>query len=282
MRGEALGFRHVILVCALGLSAGGTALAQNAPIVLSAGTDHARVTIPVSVNGVQVQCVLDTGASTMLLSPDVASIAGLTPQNGIDEIAPDGSRYPGHTTRIARLDVGGITLHDLPAMISSNHANARALCGYDFFLHFRTLIDRDRSLVTLFPPGSALNGMRCLRVDLSTHVPVSTVLINGTPLSNVVLDSGMSGGGILWNGALTKLAHPLVPQISAGYERGRTSALSCGRSAMASFFSDAPAAFVELCASSTPPAGYDGMLQTNLSTVHQLGIDYAARRVCFS
>jgi hypothetical protein len=281
MRGEALGFRHVILVCALALGSGGTALAQNAPIVLSAGTDRARTTIPVSINGVQVQCVLDTGASTMLLSQEIASIAGLTPENGIDEIAPDGLRYAGHTARIAQLDVGGVTLRNLPALISSNRSNAQALCGYDFFLHFRTLIDRDRSLVTLFPPDYALNNMRCLRVDLSSRVPVSTVLINGTPLSNVVLDSGMSGGGILWNGALTKLAHPLEPQVGAGYDRGQSN-LSCGRSAMAAFFSDLPAAFVELCASPMPPAGYDGMLQTNLSTVHPLGIDYAGRRVCFS
>jgi hypothetical protein len=264
------------------MGTGGTALAQNAPIVLTAGTDRARTTIPVSVNGVQIQCLLDTGASTMRLSQETASIAGLTPGNSVDEIAPDGLRYAGRTSRIAQLDVGGVTLHDLPTLISSNPSNAQALCGYDFFLHFRTLIDRDRSLVTLFPPDYALNNMRCLRVDLSTHVPVSTVLIDGTPLSNVVLDSGMSGGGILWNGALTKLAHPLVPQINAGYERGQQSDLSCGRSAMAAFFPDVPAAFVQLCASALPPAGYDGMLQTNLSTVHQLGIDYAARRICFS
>ena len=277
-----MGFRHVILVCALALGTGGAALAQNAPIVLSAGTDHARTTIPVSVNGVQVPCVLDTGASTMLISQETAALAGLTPQNAVAEIAPDGMRYAGHTTRIARLDVGGIVLHDLPALISSNRSNAQALCGYDFFVKFRALIDRDRSLVTLYPAESTLNGMRCLRVDLRTHVPVSTVLIDGTPLSNVVLDSGMSGGGILWSGAMTKLAHPLAPPSGASDERGKARTLSCGRSAMAAFFSDVPAAFVQLCASSTPPAGYDGMLQTNLSTVHQLGIDYAARRVCFS
>jgi hypothetical protein len=281
MRGEALGFRHVILVCALAMGTGGMALAQNAPIVLSAGTDRARATIPVSINGVQVQCVLDTGASTMLLSQEVASIAGIAPGRSVDEISPDGLRYTGHASSIAQLGVGGVTLHDLPVLISSNQSDAQALCGYGFFLHFPTLIDRDRSLVTLFPPEYTLNNMRCLRVDLTTHVPVSTVLINGTPLSNVVLDSGMSGGGILWNGALTKLAHPLVPQISAGYQPGQSN-LSCGKSAMAAFFSDVPAAFVQLCSSATPPAGYDGMLQTNLSTVHQLGIDYAARRVCFS
>ena len=277
-----MGFRHVILVCALALGTGGTALAQNAPIVLSAGTDRARTTIPISVNGVQVQCVLDTGASTMLLSQETASIAGLAPENSVDEIAPDGQRYAGHTTRIAQFGVGGMTLPDLPALISSNQSNVQALCGYDFFLHFPTLIDFDRALVTLFPPEYTLNNMRCLRVDLSTHVPVSTVLIDGTPLSNVVLDSGMSGGGILWNGALTKLARPLARQVSSGYDRGQQSNLSCGQSAMAAFFADVPAAFVQLCSSATPPAGYDGMLQTNLSTVHQLGIDYAARRVCFS
>ncbi|HTA40657.1 MAG TPA: retropepsin-like aspartic protease [Candidatus Acidoferrales bacterium] len=281
MRGEALGFRHVILVCALGLGTGETALAQNAPIVLSAGTDHARTTIPVSVNGVQVRCVLDTGASTMLLSQDTASMAGVTALRAVDEISPDGMRYTGHAARIARLGVGGITVRDVPALISSNRSNAAALCGYGFFDRFPTLIDRDRSLVTLFPADAALNAMRCLRVDLSTHVPVSTVLINGTPLSNVVLDSGMSGGGILWNGALTKLAHPLTPLVTTRYDPDQSN-LSCGRNAMAAFFADLPAAFVQLCTSATPPAGYDGMLQTNLSTVHRLGIDYAARRVCFS
>jgi gag-polyprotein putative aspartyl protease len=281
MRGEALGFRHVILVVAFALATGGAALAQNAPIVLNAGTDHARTTIPVSINGVQVQCVLDTGASTMLLSQAIASVAGIAPGRSVDEVSPDGLRYTGHASQIAQFGVGGATVRDLPVLISSNQSNAQALCGYGFFAHFPTLIDRDRSQVTLFPATYALNNMRCLRVDLTSHVPVSTVLINGTPLSNVVLDSGMSGGGILWNGALSKLAHPLVPRISAGYQAGQSD-LSCGRSAMAAFFADVPAAFVELCSSATPPAGFDGMLQTNLSTVHQIGIDYAARRVCFS
>ncbi len=276
-----MGFRHVILVCALVAASGGTAFAQNAPIVLNAGADRARTTIPISVNGVRVQCVLDTGASTMLFSRETASIARLTPENGVEEVAPDGRRYAGHATRIAQLRVGGVTVRGLPALISTNQSNAQALCGYNFFLHFPTLIDRDRSLVTLFPPEYNLNNMRCLRVDLTTHVPVATVLIDGTPLSNVVLDSGMSGGGILWNGALTKLAHPLAPQTRSAYVPGQSD-LSCGRSAMAAFFADVPAAFVQLCSSATPPAGYDGMLQTNLSTVHQLGIDYAARRVCFS
>lgn len=276
-----MGFRHVILVVALALATGGTALAQNAPIVLDAGTDHARTTIPVSVNGVQVQCVLDTGASTMLLSQAIASVAGIAPGRSVDEVSPDGLRYVGHASQIAQFGVGGATVRDLPVLISSNQSNAQALCGYGFFAHFPTLIDRDRSQVTLFPADYTFNTMRCLRVDLSSHVPVSTVLIDGTPLSNVVLDSGMSGGGILWNGALSKLAHPLVARTSAGYQPGQSD-LSCGRNAMAAFFSDVPAAFVQLCSSATPPAGFDGMLQTNLSTVHRIGIDYAARRVCFS
>ena len=50
-----------------------------------------------------------------------------------------------------------------------------ALCGYDFFTHFPTLIDRDRRLVTLFPSASRVAHLHCVQVDLTPHVPLATI-----------------------------------------------------------------------------------------------------------
>ncbi len=58
--------------------------------------------------------------------------------------------------------------------------------------------------------------MHCLPVDLTPHVPLATVEINDTWVSHIVLDSGMAGGGAIWEGVRTQLRRPLV--ADADYE----------------------------------------------------------------
>jgi Aspartyl protease len=279
MRGEALGLRHVILVCAFAAACVGVAAAQETPAAIFMGDDHSRATIPIEINGIRTQCILDTGASTILVSRSLAYAAGLAPGAGATEIAPNGTTYDDSATSIAHFAVANRVVADLPALISSKLDEAPALCGYDFFARFPTLIDRDRSIATLFPSPNDLAQLRCTPVDLSSRLPIAGVLLNGTALSNVVLDSGLSGGGIFWNGALSRLPEPIVPQTGAAANEQND--MSCGRTALAAFFFDAPASPIQVCSSATRPGGHDGMLQTNLAAVREVAIDYPNGRMCF-
>jgi hypothetical protein len=159
--------------------------------------------------------VLDTGTSAVLVSPYVARVARLVGRAGTFELAPDGTTHMDRETTIPLLNVADLSVRNVRALISSNLYGTHALCGYDFFMRFPTLIDRVHSSVTLFPSPGKTAHLNCLVVDLRAKVPLATIQINDTWLSGIVLDSGMAGGGALWRGVLDRLHQP--PFESDGY-----------------------------------------------------------------
>jgi gag-polyprotein putative aspartyl protease len=243
-------------------------LGATAPVVIGSGLDGTRATIPVQVDGHAERCVVDTGASVMLLSESAARDAGLPFGLPLQEIAPDGRRYADYQTTIGTFTAGGFTANNLPARISSNLPNNVMLCGYDFLSRVPTLIDRDNNQVTLFPASETIDRMHCSPIDLTPRVPLGSINVNGTKIGNVVLDSGMTGGGVLWGGAGSNL-------IAAQY------GMNCNQNAGIAFYDGGPVAQLQLCTSVQRPDGYNGVVETNLSNVHQIAIDYPNRRLCF-
>jgi hypothetical protein len=239
-----------------------------APIVIGSGQDATRATIPVYVDGHAERCVLDTGASVVLVSESVARDAGLSFGAPLEEIAPDGRRYADYETTIGSLMAGDLTLHDLPARISSNLPSSVMLCGFDFLTRVPTLIDRDHNVVTLFPDRKQVDRMHCTQVDLTPRVPLASIAVNGTRVDQVVVDSGMSGGGVLWSGA----GSTLIPSQYG---------MRCGQTASIALYDGAPADALQLCTSPSRPDGYNGIVQATLPSVHQFAIDYPNRRLCF-
>jgi len=238
------------------------------PVTLSSGLSGTRTTIPVSFNGWRSSCILDTGSSAIIVSPMLAREVGLTGKDGTFEVAPDGRSYADRESAISRFAVAGHALRDVHALISSHLTGYSALCGYDFFMRFPTLIDREHSAVTLYPAASKLARMHCLPVNLSPRVPLARVEINGTWLSQIVLDSGMAGGGALWDG---------TRQYSAAFANG----FSCGRSAYIRLAAGTPASSIPMCTEAQRPDGYNGIIETNLPAVHAMAVDYPHKRICF-
>ena len=254
----------------------------SGPVVITSGTNATRTTIPVAINGQRATCVLDTGTSALIVSPWLAQAAHLASRAGTFEVAPDGHTYVDRQTEIAKFGVASYTLRDVPALISPNVSNDNALCGYDFFMRFPTLIDRDHKQVTLFPAPSKLTHMHCITVDLTPHVPLATIEINDTWLSHIVLDSGMAGGGALWDGVRDQLHRPLV--ASANYETIPSAVrqgFACGSVASVRYTPGSPLSSMQICTERQRPDGYNGIIETNLSTVHAMAVDYAHRRICF-
>jgi hypothetical protein len=263
-----------LLVAFLGLTSpglvGATGAFAQSPIALASGLDMSRATIPVDVNGRRYACVLDTGTSAMLVSQSVAQSAGLPSEAPIDEISPDGVHYADQHTHLPRFAVAGYLMRDVPALISSKLGGDTILCGYDFFAQIPTLIDRDKQIVTLFPEIATLDRMRCLPIDLKSRVPIARLQVNGEWVDDIVLDSGMVGGGAIWNGI------GRLPQAPPGV------GLACGFGATIGLFAGLPPNAIPLCTSMQPPDGYNGIVETNLPAVHALAIDYPNRRMCFS
>jgi hypothetical protein len=277
------------LVLSLSLAAGAASILEarhvaraSASIILSSGSAASRTTIPISIDGLRTSCVLDTGTSAIIVSPWVAQAARLVPRAGTFEVSPDGRTYVDRQTEIARLSLPGYTLRDLPALISTNVSGVNALCGYDFFAHIPTLIDRDHRQVTLFPPSSKLRHLHCITVDLTPHVPLATVEINDTWISHIVLDSGMAGGGALWEGVGSQLRRPLV--ANAEYETMPAAVqegFACGAIASVRYAPGSSPSSMPLCTEPQRPDGYNGIIETNLPSVHAMAVDYPHRRICF-
>ncbi|MBV9233030.1 MAG: retropepsin-like domain-containing protein [Candidatus Eremiobacteraeota bacterium] len=249
---------------------------------LRSGENESRTTIPVAIDGRPASCVLDTGSSAMIVSPSFAQAAGLSAGTGTFELAPDGRTYLDRQTRIARLEVAGHSVRDIPALISPNLHGSDALCGYDFFTHFPTLIDRGRHTVTLFPSSSKLARMHCLLVDLAPHVPLATVEINGSWLRQIVLDSGMAGGGALWDGVRSQLRQPLNSDAQyATMPAAMRYGFTCGAVASVRYASGSPVTAMPICTEAQRPDGYNGIIETNLPSVSAMAVDYPRHRICF-
>ncbi|HEY6022670.1 MAG TPA: TIGR02281 family clan AA aspartic protease [Pseudolabrys sp.] len=86
------------------------------------------------VEGRYIDFVVDTGASLVVLRESSAALAGIRPQprdytatavtaNGKIKAAP---------AKIERIEVGGITVYDVPAMVLPDEALAKNLLGVSF------------------------------------------------------------------------------------------------------------------------------------------------------
>lgn len=251
-------------------------------VAIAGGDNASRTTIPVTIDGLHASCVLDTGTSAIIISAAMAESAHLSSRAGSFEVAPDGHTYVDRATSIARLGVAQYALRDVPALISPNVTGDEALCGYDFFAHFPTLIERDRRQVTLFPPSSRLARMHCLPVDLSPRVPLATIEINDTWLTHIVLDSGMAGGDALWDGVRSQLHRPLV--ADAQYETMPAAVhegFACGAVGAVRYAPGAPESAMPICTEPKRPDGYNGIVETNLPSVRAMAVDYPHHRICF-
>jgi hypothetical protein len=254
----------------------------TASTVIGSGSNTTRTTIPVTIDAQRATCVLDTGTSAIIVSPQLAQAARLPTRAGTFELAPNGRTYVDRQTEISKFAVAGYSLHDVSALISPNVSGDSALCGYDFFAHFPTLIDRDHRQVTLFPAPSRLKRMHCITVNLTPHVPLATIEINDTWLSHIVLDSGMAGGGALWDGVRDQLRQPLV--ANAGYETMPAAihqGFACGAQASVRYAPGSALTTMQICTESQRPDGYNGIIETNLVTVHAMAVDYPHSRICF-
>src|SRR6202034_1476380 len=105
------------------------------------------------------------------------------------------------------------------------------------------------------------------------RVPLATVEINGTRLNQIVLDSGMSGGGALWDGVRERLRSPLVSGESYMDQPPTRTGFSCGASAFVTFAMGTATSSMPMCTEEERPDGYNGIIETNLSAMHAIAID---------
>jgi hypothetical protein len=180
------------LSCLLGL--GAPAAADVLEIRYREGQAGA-VIVPVSVQGLgPFDFLLDTGADTTVVHPDVAALARLRPTARIALVTLAGTRLVPQAISdvslagapLGRLDV---LIHDLPAARAQDRG-VRGILGRDAFRTTPVMIDHVRRQLTV--GGPPLAGALPYE-DIDGRPVVQAHLRCGGPPLRLALDSGASG-----------------------------------------------------------------------------------------
>jgi hypothetical protein len=249
------------LMCLFGLA---TPAAADALEIRYREGRAGAVIVPVRVQGLgPFDFLLDTGADTTVVHPDLAARAGLTPTARIELVTVAGSRLvpqaPGEVSLegrpLGRLDV---LIHDLPATRAQD-PTVLGILGRDAFHATPFAIDHVRRQVVLGGPPAA-GGVPYEEVG-GRPVVWAHLRCGGPPL-RLALDSGASGL-ILFAGARPL---PLVTdgrraaQTNAGtawVRAARLESLCVGRARLGELR-------VAVLDTSAGPRGEDGLLPTSL------------------
>jgi hypothetical protein len=121
---------------------------------------HIAVQVMINDKG-PYRLIFDTGAPTMLLTTKVAKECGLIGAGAKKPAIRSPFALPGQVT-IGKLEVGGVTAKDLPAIVLDHPTVAaiadmfgpvEGIVGFPFFARFRTSIDYQAKQFTFEPNG---------------------------------------------------------------------------------------------------------------------------------
>lgn len=200
-------------------------------------TDPAPV-IPIEVNGVKMNAVIDTSADGLVLDKEKAA------ELGIESLADFKGRYEGGSSgevaygKAQSLKLGEIELNNVPTTISSlsntkkeiftEISDVHGVIGTGILKQFIPTINYGTGELTLFPRGEA--GQKLLKEMISkdklvdqvpftlsgTHYLHTKGSVNRNNYLNMLINSGLvtkGGNGPILSGALMKLLKMPVPQL---------------------------------------------------------------------
>jgi len=164
-------------------------------------------TVQVTLNGQKLRLVVDTGAEATFLSPKAAMKCGLKDAFGHGFESPPGGfqRVAANPAKIARMDVGAITVSNLEALVCDLQAPdwIEGLLGTDLFTQFLVEFDPERGRIVFWnstkfrdPPDAAILPLRASGspVVLTTEVRIGEISVPA------MLDTGHPGFFVLTPG----------------------------------------------------------------------------------
>ena len=183
----------------------------NTPAVQWLPMHEPSITVPVHVNGVEAEAVLDTGAMTCTVPADQVNRLGITLQNQMfaggyasktikNAIGDQVEVYKG---TIAHLKIGDIDFTDIPVVVEPSLPAAKAvpiLIGWSVLRQLDLIGVPERSLLGVAAAGTApvLSGDK-RRIDVHTVSQGRRLLVNATALAGdqassiaFTLDTGAS------------------------------------------------------------------------------------------
>jgi len=183
--------------------------------------DNGRLFIPARINGAPTEALLDSGAETTVLTPQLAAKAKLPGGQAI-MIKGSGGSAPAHLVEGAEVDALGVTLHPEAVVIMdlsdiSKRLVKRPLAmilGREMFDSARLRVDIAGRAVGVVPKDSAPPGTK---LSLTGHAGIESipVTLNGKP-AQAEFDLGNGSGVLISRAYADRLQLKTIGQRSGG------------------------------------------------------------------
>jgi predicted aspartyl protease len=167
--------------------------------------DH--VYVPVRVGGTDVEFVLDSGASGIVVDTNVARRAGLTFYGEHGHVVAGRARYA--RAIVPELHVGPLAMRDVMVGViplgwtGKRGARIGGLLGFDFLAQLGVTIDYEHRRVTVVPDSAYVppSGPHttALTARFGRGIPLVTAAFDGAVAERMGLDTGANGSFLLFD-----------------------------------------------------------------------------------
>lgn len=120
-----------------------------------------------SINGIPVTFLIDTGATSVAVSTELASKAHLTKQAELTAETASGNSM-GYFTMIDTLNIGGVDVHNISAVIIPDYPSNQALLGMNVLSKF--IIQQQDNIMVLTVPAEDKPSNYKPHVPSTTHI----------------------------------------------------------------------------------------------------------------
>jgi tetratricopeptide (TPR) repeat protein len=184
------------------------------------------------LNGTQdVLLLLDTGAGTLIIDPEVAAKLGLPLQDAGKGTFAGGRQAGLQRTRVDAIDLGELHVTGVDAHVLPTHGfrlgmgTVDGIIGTSFLMHFLATIDYPGGALELRPRAASASVQAAARQRGASVVPMWFIgdhflmvrgQINDTGPLLMNLDTGLAGGGVQATRAVLESAHVRIDESRAG------------------------------------------------------------------
>jgi aspartyl protease family protein len=174
-----------------------------------------KVVVHASIEGHPCDFYLDSGASSIAISPEVARAAGLTTfnpmRNGVNAGTIEQREALVHTLRVGPLELHDVAVTIVPSVAGGPDGQI-GLLGFDFLAELGVRIDYERQVVTAVPGTSFVpptdKNLIELDVRFGTLQPMTSASFDGAIANRLIIDTGSAGTILLFDHFAR--AHPEV------------------------------------------------------------------------
>ena len=206
----------------------------TAPVVLPTSFDR-HIYVRATIAGRGADFILDSGASGIVLDPDLVHALGLKAYGEHSHVVAGRTTFA--RTIVPEMRVGPLVMRDVAAGIvpltfaRTPHVKAAGVLGFDFLAQLGVTIDYEHQRVTAVPsadyapPAEPLT--RALDARLGHGVPLVTVALDGAVAERFMLDTGGEGNFLIFD-YFTRRNPEAVPDVDVPVFPGGTTLSGVG------------------------------------------------------